>query len=170
MSEKALAIIGVNRPAFMRTIMETLVFTPDRVIVARTGKDLMVGGVIGGAVGAGVEAVIKARKKKTKEQEWKERVKIFFELPLEDILKADKHNFAIPNSEITKVERKSRLRFHITTSKKKYKWYSGVVISDPKMVASGDIPWETDWKDPRLFEDYENVLRPIFGDKLSVKK
>jgi len=149
MSEKVLGIIRVNRPAFARTITETLFFTPDRVIVARTSGGF--GGMLFGVIGAGIEAAITARKGKKKEKE-------YLELSLESVLKADKNNFAIPNSEVTKIELKSRRRFHITTSKKKHEWYAGPILPEEK------------GKKVRYPEDYEDILRPVFGDKLSVKK
>ena len=105
--------------------------------------------VLGGAVGGVVGAVLDARKAKKKDEEQRE-------LSLEDILKADKNNFAIPNSDITEVELKRYVRgtkIEIETSKKygKTKWYA-----------------DGAWKD--VGEKHENMLRPIFGDRLSVKK
>jgi hypothetical protein len=58
MSEKVLGIIEVMRPAFPRVINETLFFTPDRVIVAKTSSSGI--GMLFGAVGAGIEAGISA--------------------------------------------------------------------------------------------------------------
>jgi len=147
MSEKVLGTIGVFRPAFMKQIAEILFFAPDRTIVARKGSGGI--GMMFGAVGAAAEAVITARKEKKKEKELRE-------FSLEDILNADKNNYAIPNSDITEVELKKYVRgakLNIKTSKKygKAKWYV-----------------EGAWKD--VGEKYENMLRPIFGDKLSVKK
>ena len=149
MSEKVLGIIRVFRPAFARQIYEDLFLTPDRVIVARTSGGI--GGMLFGAVGGAIEGVISAYREKKKE-------KGYLELPLEDVLKADKNNFAIPKSEITKVELKKfgrGAKINIITSKKKHKWYAAGLIPEKKGVK---------------LEDYENILRPVFGDKLSVKK
>jgi hypothetical protein len=99
---------------------------------------------VGGVVGV----ILDAREAKKKEEHR--------ELSLEDILKADKNNYAISNSDITEVELKKLWRgthIQIKTSKKygKTKW---------------DV--EGSWKD--VGEKYDNMLRPIFGDRLSVKK
>jgi hypothetical protein len=179
LSEKILAIQRVNRTAlFGRTIGEILFFTRDRVIIARTEGEGSGIGVLFGAVGAPTEAAIAARKKKKKDFFEIAKEGKFFELHPEDILKSNKHNYAILNSEITKVERKGRLRFHIKTSKKTHKWYAGIVISD-EMMAKGDNPCMTaeEMRDrdsrkrfeAKHLEDYEKVLRPIFGDRLLVK-
>jgi hypothetical protein len=147
MSEEVLGIIGVFRPAFARQISETLYFTLDRTVVARTSSGK--GGMLFGAVGAGIEAGLQHREAKKKGE-------LYSKLSFEDILKADKNNYAIPNSEITEVELKKYGRgtkLNIKTSKKygKTKWYVGGA-----------------WKD--VGEKYENMLRPIFKDRLIVKK
>jgi len=150
MSEKVFGIIKVNRG----NTRETLFLTPDRVIVARTS------GGFGGMFG-GIGAVISEYKGKKKEKE-------YLELSPESVLTADKKNFAIPKSEITKVELKKR-RFgkelNIATSKKKYEW-SDKIYEEHKWNVAGLIPEKKDAK----LEDYEDILRPIFGEKLSVKK
>ena len=192
MSEKVLGIIDVIRPAFGRTINEHLVFTPDRVIVARLSGGF--GGMMFGAIGAGIEAVIQIHEAKKKAKEYLELIsgakgevekipppeveskdlyeqllhvyrtiygggrqslelKIkslikqgFYQLSreeairklaekeeliakpirsLDDVLKADEHNYAIHNFEIEEVEFKKSwgtYNLHITTSKKKHKW------------------------------------------------
>lgn len=155
MSKEISRIIEVIRTSFLRaTIYETLFFTPSRVIVARicvTGAEpvftdhwyTLIGGII-----------LQLLTSKHKERRAKERKEKYPKLPPEDILKDDKHNYAISNSEITKVELlysprtggKPRPReIEITTGKKKRKW-SIRPSTDP-------------------LEDYENILRPIFGDK-----
>ena len=71
-------------------------------------------------------------------------------------------SFAIPNSEITKVELKKRPSAHlmidlnIITDKKKCKW----LFHSPDIEKKKDVE----------FESYENMFRSVFGDKLSVKK
>jgi len=149
MSEKIFGIIEANRPAFMRTIRETLFFTSDKVIVARTSGS---SGVMFGAIGAIYDSITTTKKAEK-----------MLELPLEDVLKAHKDNYAIPNSEITRVELKSRMRLNIITSKDKHKWYGGGLSRDLILPEKKE-------KKVRYPEDYGNMLRPIFGDKLSVKK
>ncbi len=94
-------------------------------------------------------------------------------------MKSDKHNFDIPNSEITKVELKKSwggqdavypqgaLRERNTVkSKKSLEWVDLSIITGEKKYKCNalDIPKRKDVK----FEDYENILRRVFGDKLSV--
>lgn len=77
---------------------------------------------------------------------------------LEELLKTNKHNFAIRNSEITEIRLKKgwiESKLEIITIKKKYKW---------------GIEGLNNQKEGLKLEDFENILRPIFGDKLSVKK
>ena len=79
----------------------------------------------------------------------------------DEILKADEHNFAIPNSEIIKIELKYgwwnvKAELNVATSNKKYQCFLK------------DIPSKAEKK--RRAEHCENILRPIFRDKLSVKK
>ncbi len=150
MSEKVLYTINLNRPAFARMVRETLFVTPDRLIVAKTsGKGF---GVMFGAGGALYDQLVTEKKAKEKGEK-------LAEISPEDILKSDENNYAIPNADIQKIEVKSRARFHITTTKKKHKWY----LLAKKM----------EWTKTSIHEDIENlenILRPIFGDKLSVKK
>jgi len=145
-----LGVQPLQRPALARTIRETLFVTPDRIVVARTsgGK----GGALFGAIGIAVEGVLQQREAKKKTEQYSQ-------ISLESILKADKNNYAIPNADIQKIEIKSRNRFHITTTKEQHKWYLS--------------PKEMKWTTSSIHEDIknlENVLRPIFGDKLSVEK
>jgi hypothetical protein len=80
--------------------------------------------------------------------------------------KVDK-DFTTANSNITRVwlERASALgikgrgvKLKVITSEKEYEWVgNGLVLPDG-------------WKKDVKLEDYEQVLRPIFGDKLSIKK
>jgi hypothetical protein len=86
-------------------------------------------------------------------------------------LKADEK--VVPNSEIRKVELKlyppylltlweliffPRIRLSIVTREREYKW-----------LVIGPFPEKNDVMHACI-EDYENMLRPIFGDKLTVKK
>ena len=150
MNEKVLGVIRANRPTSVRLIQETLFFTPDRVVVARTSGGL---GMAFGAVAAGLEAYKGIKKEKE-----------YLELSLQEILEIDKDNFALPYFEITKVELKkgwlkqpklSIILSREVSKEKKYEWNLMGLIVPEKGVK---------------FEDYENTLRPIFGDRLSVKK
>jgi len=74
-------------------------------------------------------------------------------------------DFTIASSNITKVRLERALgikgrgvKLKVVTSEKEYKWFgNGLVLPDG-------------WKKDVKLEDYEQVLRPIFGDKLSIKK
>jgi hypothetical protein len=84
---------------------------------------------------------------------------------LDELFDADERNFAIPYSEITKVELEKKwngTKLDIITNKKKHKWNVHGIIPEK----SPNFPLHRSWK----LEDYENMLRPVFGDKLSVKK
>jgi hypothetical protein len=149
MSEEVLATIGVHRTTHMGhvTIFETLFFTPYRTVVAR--KSSWKGGTLFGAIGGAIEATLQQREDKKKGEQYSM-------LSLEDIIKADKNNYAIPNSEITEVELQKYVRvtkINIKTGKK---------YGETKWLAEGL------WKD--VGEKYENMLRPIFKDNLIVKK
>lgn len=164
MSEKVLGILRAKRWVFSIRpyVSEFLLFTLDRLIVVRQSAKLPYYTL--GATHTDATGILAELLKTVK---------------VEEILKSDKHNFAIPNSEITKIElTKScgeadavyprgytgsnidKLRWSlkwinldVITSRKKYKWNDL------------DIPEK---KDVEL-EDYENMLRPVFDDKLSVK-
>lgn len=164
MSEKVLGIIRVMRlpphPFARQTtpVYDDLFLTSDRVIVARvtgggytTIKEEVISIFLGGT-GITSDIIISAKKAEKESREALEKEHL--ELPLEDVLKADKHNFAIPKSDITKVELKSRMRakvINIITNKKKHNWYLFL-------------------KKGVKLEDYENIIRQAFPNKLSVKK
>jgi hypothetical protein len=153
MSEEVLGVIRVFRPAFMRQIYETVYFAPDRTVVARTsgGK----GGMLFGAVGGAIEGALQYEEAKKKGERYSK-------LSLEDILKADKNSYAIPNSEIIEVELKKfgrGTKLNIKTSQK----HGRSMYGEAKWYVS-----EGAWKD--IGEKYENMLRPIFKDRLIVKK
>lgn len=159
MSEEVLGIIKVVRLGMLPSvIIENLIFTSDRVIVARLSTQSYTAwsptdlGLLFGSVQA-IGNIIQAAQAEKRE---KEHVKTY----LESILKEDKRNYAIPNSEIEKVELKKSwgsYKLHITTRKKKHEW--SIYLKDLKNQAKAVI-----------LEDCENVLRSAFGDKLSVKK
>lgn len=142
LSEEVLGIMRVFRSGWSGTIHEELFLTTDRVIVARSGK----GGELFGAIGAAVQW-FRGRKKGEKLEK----------LILEDVLKADKNNFAIPNSEIREVKLKKfgrGAKIHILTNKKKHEWYAGGIPDKEKVK----------------LEDYESILQRAFPEKLSVSK
>lgn len=156
MSEKVLGIIQGMGQAHGKLITEVLFFTPYRMIVAETSSTGSWTAMLG-VVPAVIDAVRSEKRRKKKEEE-------YLELPVEDILKG-KNSFDVPYSEITKVELKK-------------KWRGGLEI---KMeIMDEEIEGKTYWgkwvamgipeKDKATIEDYENMLSPIFEDKLSVKK
>jgi len=139
-SERVLGIISVFRRFFGRgTVLEELYLTADMVIVARIG---------GGSLLIWPLATwFRVGKKEEK----------LAELSVEELLKADKNNFAIYNSEIRKVELKKHgleVEINIITNEKKYEWH---VRGSPR-------------KKNAKIEDYEKILELVFPDKLSVSK
>jgi hypothetical protein len=168
MSGKVLGILRAKRSVFSIPpyVHEFLLFTPERVVVVRQSAKLFPYPTAGAY--ANVSDML---------------VELLKTMKIEDVLRSDKHNFAISISEITKVEltkwviprgffemevyprgatgsdvdklEKSHgwIELSIITSKKKYQWKD---LEIPK-------------KKPVEFEDYRNMLRPIFGDKLSVR-
>jgi hypothetical protein len=146
MSEKVLCII--------RRVGELLFFTPDRVVVANCmeiHKKSRVEDLFYMLSGSYVRSTDTYNHNKKKEKE-------YLELPLESVLTADEKNFAIPNSEITKVELRKRwvgVELNILAREKEH-----------KSLVTGLIPEKKKTK----IEDYEKLLRPVFGDKLSVEK
>lgn len=174
--------VGVRYGIIVGAVIDTLVFFTLKVSVIEAFiigfVIVVVCGAVGGAIGAIIaraqekeerpleqlsEAVISAHKRKKKEKE-------YVELPAEDILKADKNNFDIPYSEITKVELSKKLgsiRINMESAPARY-------IKDEEI--EGATYWGK-WhargipeKKKAEIEDYEDILRPVFGDKLSVEK
>ena len=164
MDEEFLGVIPVFRGG-LTSVYELLYFTPDGMIVARTRSSQGVPtGALFGAVGILTEVAIRGiiESKKKKEPQ---------ELSVEQILKAHKRNYMIPNSDITRVELKIRgilrniVGIKVVTSKKygKTDWQ---VLGTWKIDVGKD---KVKWKDACI-EKCENMLRPIFGDRLSVVK
>ena len=131
---------------------EVLVFTPNRVFVARFPE-----GGRGARDAFGIAlAVIDTLWASHTRRKSEERLMA----NLEEFLKADKSKFFISTSEIREVELKKRPSVHL--------------LCDLKIITYGKHEWCVEGlipekKDVKI-EDYENMLRPIFGDKLSVKK
>ncbi len=136
------------RPAFMRIVNETLYFTLERTVVARTsgGKSGMLLGAVGGLL---------------QYEEAKKKGEQYSQLSLEEVLKADKNNYAILSSEVAEVELKKYgkvARISMKTS------------SQHGKSMYGDTKWQTleAWKE--IGEKLEAMLRTIFKDRLIVKK
>jgi len=168
MSGKVLGILRAKRSVFSIPpyVHEFLLFTPEEVIVVRQSTKLFPYLTVGAY--ADVSDMF---------------VELLKTMNVEDVLRSDKHNFAISLSEIKKVEltkwviprgffemevyprgatgsdvvklEKSHggIELSIITSEKKYQW-KNLEIPKKKHVE---------------FEDCENMLRPVFGDKLSVR-
>ncbi len=110
-----------------------LYFTTDRIIVAKLGGDEL--SILFGNIGDIVEA---RRRAKRKEQ--------FSKLSAESILAADTENFAIPYSEVTRIE----------WSKKKAN------------IISGSFTYKFKLKKRKEFEGCVDTLSSILGGKLFV--
>ena len=117
MSEKVLGILRAKRLVFsiLPSVHEFLLFTPDRVIVARQSTKLPF--YASGATLTDVSDILDLLK----------MVKV------EDILKSGKHNFVIPKSEITKVELKKR-----QWSDPQWSWIELNIITSKKPQASSN--------------------------------
>ena len=144
MSDELLGVIRVVGTGFVPA-HEELFFIPDRVIVARTGGGRS---YALGLFAVGLQVDAKHKELRT--------------LPTESVLKADKNNYAILNSEIKKIEINKKhgiLSLQIETKDKKRKWYAlGVIEKEEetsKEVSKGQL------------SDYAKILKPIFGGKLS---
>jgi hypothetical protein len=142
---EVLGIIGVRRTGgwTVSQIFEALCLMDDKVIVTRTAK----GGAFGWGVGDAIAAWYKADSQEQKLES----------VTAEQLLKANENNYDIPYSKIKKVELKKfglGAFINIITDEKKYRW------------AARGIPG---FKHPRI-EDFEKILRPVFGDRLTVSK
>lgn len=179
MSEKVSGIIiSIKRRKWGgETVNDGLLITPDRVIVARLPEVTLSGGGHSGSIVLDIiESVRRERAHERTKREFEEAVERLKFSKVEDILQDNNHNFAIPNSEITKVELKKlylpftkKLRgaqIVIVTNKEKFKWG----VSSPTLICASVSTKIDEEEVPRLVEDCENILRRVFGDKLSVKK
>jgi len=173
MSEKVLGVIWVMRLRARdlgRWLMEVLVITSNRVFVMKAGKSHR--GVAGWSYTSAFDVLMAGVFSLSEEYETRKKLRKSEKLletitDLEEFLKADKHNFAIPNSEITKVELKkgwTGVKLNITTNKKKFKWYA------KSLGLSSPSPSTTAPEHGVKLEDFENILQRIFPDKMSVKK
>lgn len=165
MSEEVLGAIWVMRYSFPRWVLEVLAITPEKVVAVRPkgGKGAAFGLAIGGLVGATVALAADRRDKKKKQP------------TLEEILEAGKQSFAMPNSEVKKVELKKALaglKLNII-GKKKFKCYvKGVDLSKrPSSLSTGIVVDKSEEEDfMAKLQDFESVLQKSYGDRLSVKK
>jgi hypothetical protein len=104
---EAVGFIGVIRRTLIRSIFESLYFTDDKVIVLRVGQ--------AGFMGYGVGDVILG---------WygaRDQDKHLAKLSAEEALRSNENNYAIPFSEITRVELRKWGRGGIITTKTKSK-------------------------------------------------
>ena len=168
MSDRVLGIFRAKRfvLSIPPQVCEFLLFTHSRVVVARQFSRLFP--YLAEGANANVDDFL---------------IELLKTLRVEDLLRADKHSFAIPHSEIRKVilekwvcprgffemevyprgstasnvvklaKSSGPMNLSIVTSEKSYRW-TDLEVPQKKTVE---------------FEEYENLLRPIFGDKLSVR-
>lgn len=152
MSEKLLGIIKAKRSVFSvpPRVGEFLLFAPERVVVARQSTRLL--------------PYLKT-------------------MEVEAIFRAGKHNFALPHSEIRKVVLKKWVSprgffemevyprgstaSDVVDLEKSWGWIELDIITSEKKYMWSDL--EMPENESAEFEDYENMLRSVFGDKLSVR-
>lgn len=148
-----LGAIDVMGTGFFGMKRQTLIFTEHRIIVAKRGGGLAgTLGIFGGAITAVAGAAYDSHRASKKGEE-------LGKLSVESILKADKKNFAIDNSELVKIELK-KYAMKVETQKKKYKFIAeGIPGIKPK----------SRWKGLPV-EEYVNVLKQcIPPEKLVIK-
>ena len=141
--DEALGFISVHRHDLVSHIFESLYFTDEKVIVLRIAK--------AGSMKYGLGAVISGWYRARNQD------KNLAKLPPEEALKSNENNYFISFSEITQVELKKfglGAIIKILTNKKEYSW---------------DARGLPDLKKPK-FDDYEEVLRRVFSEKLLVKR
>jgi len=167
-SGKVLGILRAKRSVFSipPTVHEFLLFTPERVVVVRQSAKLLPYPTVGAQ--ADVSGML---------------VEFLKTMKVEDVLRSDKHNFAIPLSEIKKVELtkwviprgffemevypRGATGSDVDKLEKSHGWIELSIITSEKKHQWKDL--EIPKKKPLEFEDCQNILRPIFGDKLSVR-
>ena len=168
MREKGLGILRAKRSVFSIPpyVHEFLLFTPERVVVVRQSTKLFP------YLTAGAHADVSDM-----------LGELLKTMKMEDVLRADKHNFAISLSEITKVELtkwviprgffemevypRGATGSDVVKLEKSHGWIELSIITSEKKYQWKDL--EIPKKKVMEFEDYRNMLRPIFGDKLSVR-
>ena len=163
-----LGILRAKRSVFSIPpyVHEFLLFTPERVVVVRQSTKLFP--YLTAGAHAGVSDMLGELLKTMK---------------VEDALRSDKHNFAIFFSEIKKVELtkwvmprgffemevypRGATGSDVVKLEKSHGWIELSIITSEKKYPWKDV--EIPQKKPTEFEDCENMLRPVFGDKLSVR-
>lgn len=168
MREKLLGIIKAKRSVFSIPphVREFLLFTPERVVVARQTPRLFP------YLTAGTRTEVAsttAELLKTRE--------------VETILQTSKHNFALQHSQISKavltkwvsprgffemeVYPRGSTASDVVNLEKSWGWTELGIITSEKKYKWSDL--EIPEKESAEFKDYENMLRPVFGDKLSAR-
>ena len=168
MSGKVLGILRAKRSVFSipPTVHEFLLFTRERVVVVRQSTKLFPYPTAG--THTNVSDMF---------------VEFLKTMKVEDVLRSAKHNFAIPHSEITKVELtkwviprgffemevypRGATGSDVVKLEKSHGWVELSIITSEKKYQWKDL--EIPKKKPIEFEDCQNMLRPVFGDKLSVR-
>ena len=183
MSEEILGCIRVMMPSFgpfakTLCVFEDLFLTSYRVVVARRvatsdyekrSRKRRIFDAFVTALGSRGPYPSESEKAKRTEREYLQmQEKEFLDLPLEEVLKADEHNFAIPKSDILEVELRS-------SPPKKHKWLENLGVSATRKLSIITDKKKYVWllfpslKSVKL-EDCENTLQLAFSTRLSVKK
>jgi len=168
MRGKVLGILRAKRSVFSIPpyVHEFLLFTPKRVVVVRQSTKLFPYRTAGAH--ANVNDMF---------------VDFLKTMKVEDVLRSDKRNFAILHSEITKVELtkwvlprgffetevypRGATGSDVVKLEKSHGWIELSIITSKKKYTWKDV--EIPKKKSVEFEDCQNMLRPVFGDKLSVR-
>ena len=143
-TSEVLGIVNVQRHEYWSgtSYFEALVLTRDRVIVVRNGVS---GGILLYKQGSATLALGGARV----------LTKRLIGRSPEELLNTSKDNYAIPMSEIERVELKNiawGTYINIITRGKKRRWTANGLAGQEKT----------------RFSEYEEVFRPVFADKLTV--
>jgi len=167
MSEKVLGIIPVYRSTWTTVQNVVLYFTLDKTIVthplasARThSSEAALFGVAGILIDAAARAAVRAIRNKKEER----KIEKPLEISVEEILKVNKNNYMIPNSDVTRVELKIATR-HLR------KGFAHVSLNFKTNKKYGKTEWHVQKNDKdgiSRAREIENLLRSIFGDRLSV--
>ena len=159
MSEKILGVLQVTKTVYglydrTHIAHKELIITSDRILVIRKWEQYF-----GPPASDIFDALSSSADRKTAESKREMRERERQAKTLEELARNVVDNLVIPNSKITKVELRKGLlggkSIKIITNHSELK-YAIVGLNNRKKGVK--------------FEDYESVLRPVFGDKLSVKK
>ena len=148
MSEELLGVIshteGRGKGRFMKRF--ALVFTSERILVAK------ITGTLGVAL-SGLSGVVGELERMALNRKVKEKSEKFTSVSVEDILKADKDNYAIPYSEILKVEMK----------KGGFLWPPNISIQTKDKKYSFKI------LEKKEYDRYVDLVRTALPDKVYIK-